>query len=176
VTIYRFVERERTDYPVTTLCRTLGVSPSGFWAWRTRPPSARSLEDARLTTRITEIHERSRGTYGVPRVHAELRFEDDARIGRKRVARLMREAGLEGVHRRRTTRTTIADRDAAPAPDLVNRVFSATGPDELWVADITYVPTWQGFLYVAVVIVSRVKILGHFRAWIGVARDAPGRP
>ena len=167
--MYRFVERERTDYPVTTLCRTLGVSPSGFWAWRTRPPSARSLEDARLTTRITEIHERSRGTYGVPRVHAELRFEDDARIGRKRVARLMREAGLEGVHRRRTTRTTIADRDAAPAPDLVNRVFSATGPDELWVADITYVPTWQGFLYVAVVIdawsrrVVGWSMAGHLR-------------
>jgi putative transposase len=134
------------------MCRVLGVSPSGYWAWTSRPPSARAQEDERLTARISEIHVRSRGTYGVPRVHAELRFEDDAKVGRKRVARLMRAAGLEGVHRRRTTRTTIADRDAAPAPDLVNRTFTATGPDRLWVADITYVPTWQGFLYVAVVV------------------------
>lgn len=152
MTIHRFVERERTAHPVTTLCRTLGVSPSGFWAWRSRPPSARAVEDARLTTRITAIHERSRGTYGVPRVHAELAFEDNVHVGRKRVARLTRTAGLEGVHRPRTTRTTIADRDAAPAPDLVNRAFGVSCPDALWVADITYLPTWQGFLYVAVVI------------------------
>lgn len=166
---YRFVERERTVFPVTALCRVLGVSPSGYWAWTSRPPSARAQADARLTARIAEIHERSRGTYGVPRVHAELRFEDDAKVGRKRVARLMREAGLAGVHRRRTTRTTIADRDAAPAPDLVNRAFTATGPDRLWVADITYVPTWQGFLYVAVVIdafsrrVVGWSMAGHLR-------------
>ena len=169
MTVYRFVERERTTFPVITMCRVLGVSPSGYWAWSSRPPSARAIEDARLTARIAEIHARSRGTYGVPRVHAELRYEDNAHIGRKRVARLMRAAELEGVHRRRTTRTTVADRDAAPAPDLVNRAFTAPGPDRLWVADITYVPTWQGFLYVAVVVdafsrrVVGWSMAGHLR-------------
>lgn len=137
---------------MTTLCRLLGVSPSGYWAWSSRPPSQRSLRDAELGARILAIHERSRGTYGVPRVHAELRLDHAIGCGRKRVARLMRTLGLEGVHRRRTTRTTIRDRDMAPAPDLVERVFSASGPDRLWVADITYLPTWQGFLYLAVVL------------------------
>ena len=149
--VYRFVERERTSFPVTTMCRTLGVSPSGYWAWAKRPPSARALADAGLTATIRDIHKDSRGTYGVPRIHAELRFTG-TRCARKRVARLMRQAGLEGVHRRRFVRTTVQDRDAAPAPDLVNRVFSATCPDQLWVADITYLPTWQGFLYLAAVV------------------------
>ncbi len=134
------------------MCRLLGVSPSGYWAWSSRPPSQRVLRDAELGTRILAIHERSRGTYGVPRVHAELRLDHAIGCGRKRVARLMRMLGLEGVHRRRSTRTTIRDRDTAPAPDLVERVFSASGPDRLWVADITYLPTWQGFLYLAVVL------------------------
>jgi len=150
--VFRFVEQERATFPVTTMCRVLGVSPSGYWAWSIRPPSGRARSDAALGARIGEIHARSRGTYGVPRVHAELRHEDDLRVGRKRIARLMRLLGLEGVHRRRTTRTTIRDRDTAPAPDLVERSFSAPGPDRLWVADITYLPTWQGFLYLAVVL------------------------
>jgi putative transposase len=132
---------------VTTMCRVLGVSPSGYWAWSHRPPSARAQADAALTTRISQIHERSRGTYGAPRVQAELRFEDDLRVGRKRVARLMRAANLEGV-----VRTTVRDETKAPAPDLVRRSFSATAPDRLWVADITYLPTWQGFLYLAAVV------------------------
>jgi putative transposase len=151
VIVYRFVEREKTVFPVTRMCRVLGVSPSGFWAWSKRPPSARARSDAALTTTIRAIHKDSRGVYGMPRVHAELQF-GGTRCSRKRVARLMRAAGLEGVHRRRFTRTTVRDLDAAPAPDLVNRTFSATRPNRLWVADITYLPTWQGFLYLAAVI------------------------
>ncbi len=168
MTAYRFVERERASFPVITMCRVLGVSPSGYWAWSKRPPSERSRHDAALTGEIRRIHERSRGTNGVPRVHAELRYEG-TRCGRKRVARLMAAAGLEGVHRRRAARTTIRDRDAAPAPDLVNRSFTAPAPDRLWVADITYVPTWAGFLYVAVVVdaFSRTVVgwamAGHLR-------------
>ena len=186
MTVYRFVERERATYPVTTMCRVLEVSPSSYWAWSTRPPSGRARSDSELTTDIRRIHERSRGTYGVPRVHAELR-DEGTRCGRKRVARLMRAAGLEGVHRRRAVRTTVADRDAAPAPDLVNRAFAATCPNRLWVADITYVPTWQGFLYVAVVIdtFSRAVVgwsmAGHLRTELildaldmAIARRRPG--
>ena len=149
--VYRFVEREKALFPVTCMCRVLGVSPSGFWAWLKRPPSARACSDATLTATIAQIHADSRATYGMPRVHAELRFSG-TRCSRERVARLMRSAGLEGVHRRRFVRTTISDRDAAPAPDLVNRSFRAVGPNELWVADITYLPTWQGFLYLAAVV------------------------
>lgn len=168
MTVYRFVEREKTSHHVTTMCRVLGVSPSGYWAWTKRPPSARSLADAELTATIRAIHEDSRGTYGIPRVHAELRF-GGIRCSRKRVARLMRAAGLEGVHRRRFVRTTVRDRDAAPAPDLVNRDFRADRPDRLWVADITYLPTWQGFLYLAAVVdvFSRAVVgwamAGHLR-------------
>jgi putative transposase len=166
--VFRFVEQERATFPVTAMCRVLGVSPSGFWAWSTRLPSERARSDAGLTVEIRRIHERSRGTYGVPRVHAELAY-DGTRCSRKRVARLMRIAGIEGVHRRRAARTTVRDRDAAPAPDLVNRTFSASCPNALWVADITYVPTWAGFLYVAVVVdaFSRAVVgwsmAGHLR-------------
>jgi len=168
VTVFRFVERERAGYPVATMCRVLGVSPSGYWAWSKRPSSARARADAELTETIRTIHVDSRGTYGMPRVHAELR-DNGTRCSRKRVARLMRAAGLEGVHRRRSVRTTVSDRDTAPAPDLVERHFSASRPNALWVADITYVPTWQGFLYVAVVLdvfsrrVVGWSMAGHLR-------------
>ncbi len=166
--MYRFVEGEKATFPVVTMCRVLGVSPSGFWAWSKRPPSERARADAALTAEIGRIHGRSRGTYGVPRVHAELAYEG-TRCSRKRVARLMRLAGLEGVHRRRAIRTSVRDRDAAPAPDLVNRTFSASAPDRLWVADFTYVPTWAGFLYVAVVVDAFSRLVvgwsmaGHLR-------------
>lgn len=104
-----------------------------------------------LTKRIRQIHNGSRGTYGSPRVHAAL-LADGIRVGKKRVARLMKEAGLRGVSRRKTPTTTRREPVACPAPDLVDRDFSAEKPDELWVADITYVPTWAGFLYLAVVL------------------------
>ena len=138
-------------YPVQTMCRVLEVSRSGYYAWRRREPSARAQSDATLTARIREVHEDSRKTYGSPRIHAELQ-EEGQRVGRKRVARLMRGARLEGASRRRFVKTTQRAEDARPAPDLVDRDFSVSGPDQLWVADITYVPTWAGFLYLAVVL------------------------
>ncbi len=141
----------RAEFAVKRMCQQLGVSPSGYYAWRGREPSARECADEALENRIAEIHGQSRGTYGVPRIHAEL-AADGVRVGRKRVSRLMRRAGLEGVSRRRRAWTTKRDRGARPAPDLVEREFDAPGPDQLWVADITYVPTWAGFLYLSVVI------------------------
>ena len=134
------------------MCRVLGVSPSGYYAWLKREPSERSVANAELLEKIREIHEWSDGTYGSPRIHEELRKAQGIGVGMKRVARLMVEAGLEGVSRRRGTRTTQRGKDARPAPDLVDRDFGATGPDQLWVADITYIPTWAGFLYLAVVL------------------------
>lgn len=133
------------------MCRLLGVSTSGYYAWRNRPLSERARADILLTARIRAIHERSRGTYGVPRIHAEL-AADGVGVGRNRIARLMSKAGLEGISRRRKTRTTRRQPDARPAPDLIERDFTVSAPDRLWVADITYVPTWAGFLYLAVVI------------------------
>ena len=138
-------------HPIATQCRVLGVSASGYYAWTVRPASARATADAALMEQIRGIHTRSRGTYGERRVHAELAALA-VHVGRKRVARLMRALGLAGVSRRKGTRTTIRDREARPAPDLVDRDFTAAGPDRLWVADITYVPTWAGFLYLAVVL------------------------
>jgi len=137
-------------HPVTKLCRALEVSPSGFYAWRQREPSPRAKADAQLTLRIHAVHAQSRATYGVPRVHAVL-AADGIRVGKKRVARLMKAAGLEGVCRRKKYRST-RDKHARPAPDLVDRNFIATAPNQLWVADITYVPTWAGFLYLAIVL------------------------
>ena len=138
-------------YPVRAICRAFGVSPSGFYAWHGREPSARALEDARLTERIRHYHARSRGAYGAPNIHADLR-EEGIRVGQKRVARLMRAEGLRGVCRRKWVTTTVRDPEARPAPDLVERRFVADRPDKLWVADITYIPTCAGFLYLAVVL------------------------
>jgi putative transposase len=138
-------------YSIATMCRVLEVSTSGYYAWCQRPPSRRARKDAELSLRMRAIHERSRGTYGVPRIHAELAAAG-IQVGRKRVARLMRAAGLAGVSRRKWKTTTVRDCDARPAPDLVDRNFVAPGPNRLWVADITYIPTWAGFLYLAVVL------------------------
>lgn len=138
-------------FPISTMCRTLGVSRAGFYAWRDRAPSARSIADAELTTRIKAIHQASRQTYGAPRIQAEL-VDEGIQVGRKRVERLMKAVGLQGVSRRKATRTTFRDDRVRPACDLVDRNFHADGPDQLWVADITYIPTWSGFLYLAVVL------------------------
>jgi putative transposase len=138
-------------YRVATMCRVLEVSTSGYYAWQKRPPSARAQADAGLLERIRAIHAKSRGTYGAPRVQAELKAEG-THVGPKRVARLMRTAGLAGASRRKGCWTTRRDPDARPAPDLVDRDFTAEAPDRLWVADVTYVPTWAGFLYLAVVL------------------------
>jgi putative transposase len=150
--VFRFVEQEKASYPVEVTCRMLGVSPSGFYAWRRRPPSPRAVANAALTEKIRGIHQGSRGTYGAPRVQFELLEDHGISCSEKRVARLMRIAGLLGVHRRRSVRTTLADLAVAPHPDLVERNFKPTAADLLWVADITYIPTWAGFLYLAVVV------------------------
>ncbi len=142
----------QAQFPIRTMARVLRVSAPGFYAWRQRQPSARALEDERLARRIRTVHLASWDTYGAPRVHAELRAEGLA-VARKRVARLMRMAGLRGVSRRRgRVATTRRDLAHQPAADLVRRNFAAQGPDRLWVADITYVPTAAGFLFLAVVL------------------------
>lgn len=142
----------QADFPVRTMCRVLGVSVSGFYAWRERTPSQRSITNAVMTERIRQIHKDSYESYGMPRVRAEL-IEQGVCISRQRVARLMRLAHIRGISRRRGfTVTTRRDKRNSPANDLVKRQFRASGPNQLWVADMTYVPTWTGFLYLAVVI------------------------
>jgi transposase InsO family protein len=137
------------SHPVAMLCRVLDVSSSGYWAWRKREPSTRARANAALTERIVTIHTASRQTYGAPRVHAEL-AAGGTRCGRKWVARLMQRAGIVGCHRRHVV-TTVREPSAPPAPDHMERQFVADEPNTRWTADITYVPTWSGFLYLAVV-------------------------
>jgi putative transposase len=159
---FQLIDRERAHHAVSLLCSVLNVTRQGFWAWKRRPPSRRRQDDERLKRQIEEAWQASDETYGVPRVHAELRLAGGVRIGRKRVARLMRELGIHGVSRRRgRVRTTAPDKRQSPAPDLVNRRFEASRPDETWVADITYVPTHEGWLFLAAVmdLYSR-KIVG----------------
>jgi len=142
------------------MCRVLGVSTSGYYAWQSREQSQRAREDEALSERIADIHRESRQTYGAPRIHAELQ-ETGQRVGRKRVARLMCASSLIGVSRRKSFHTTRRDSAARPAPDLVDRKFTASGPNQLWVADMTYIPTLAGFLYLAVVLdVWSRKIVG----------------
>jgi putative transposase len=145
------VEREKANHSIVLLCRVLHVSCSGFYAWRKRAPSDRAREDAVLIEQISMIHEQSRQTYGAPRIHAEL-AANGTRCGQKRVARLMRAAEIVGCHRRRQVNTTTREPAAEPAPDLLERQFVANAPNTKWTADITYVPTWAGFLYLAVVL------------------------
>ncbi len=160
----------RADHRVATMCRVLEVSPSGYYAWRKRAPPQQARRDAELMVKIRRLHERSHGTYGAPRILQDLREEAHERVAQKRVARLMREAGLQGVHRRRFMTTTERDERRRLAPDRVDRRFTAQRPDELYVADITYVPTWAGFLFLAVVIdVFSRRVVGwamasHMRA------------
>lgn len=160
----------RARFPVSAMARVLGVSRAGYYAWTGRRPSARAEADAALLRRIRTVHATSRETYGAPRVHAELQAGGE-RHGRKRIARLMREAGLVGAsHRRGGPVTTRRDRETRPAPDLVERDFAAEAPNRLWVADITYVPTATGFLYLAVVLDAFSRrivgwaMAGHLRA------------
>jgi putative transposase len=151
VSAYRLIDAEKANYPISLLCRVLGVSRSGYYDWKDRPPSKRNRDNAALTEKIREVHDRSRRTYGYPRVHAELRALG-VRCSRKRVARLMRKAGLQGCLRGRKKRTTRRDEYALPAADLVKRNFYAIAPDKLWTADITYVGTQEGFVYLAFIL------------------------
>lgn len=149
--LFGFVKANQARFSVALMCWLLKVSKSGFYAWEDRPLSARARADIALTALIHGIHRRSRGVYGAPSIHAELADDHGIHVGRKRVARLMRAVDLCGAPLR-FVRTTIADPTAERAVDLVEWQFAATGPDRLWVADITYIPTWSGFLYLAVVL------------------------
>jgi putative transposase len=144
------VKANQASYPVSRMCRLLDVSTSGYYEWRKRPPSKRSREDEVLIEKIRHYHRISDGTYGAPRILEDLQ-EEGVNVGQKRVARLMRAAGLQGVTRRKVIWTTIRKPGAQPAPDLVQRNFNVDGPNQLWVADIPYISTWAGFLYLAVV-------------------------
>jgi len=147
VTVFGFIAAKRAEHSVKTMCRVLEVSRSGYHAWARREPSPRALEDERLSERIREIHRENRKVYGSPRIHAELRMADGVRVGRKRVERLMRQAGITGMVRRKRGRTTISVPGVRVCEDLVDRTFLAAAPDRLWVADITYLRTWEGWLY-----------------------------
>lgn len=149
---YRLIDEEKPHHAVSRLARVLGVPRSGYHAYRRRKPSARSLADAALAERIEAIHEATDGVYGAPRIHAELAKAHGIFVGRERVARLMRQLGIEGVAARRRPNGRRSGAETPAAPDLVRRDFTATAPDQLWVADITYVPTWEGWLFLAVVI------------------------
>jgi putative transposase len=145
------VKAHQAVYRVATQCRVLGVSTSGYYAWLKREPSRRCVANAELLKEVVKVHEWSDGTYGAIRVTEELK-DRGRRLGVNRVARLMRVARLQGVSRRKGTTTTVRGKETRPAPDLVERDFTAAGPNRLWVADITYIPTWAGFLYLAVVL------------------------
>jgi putative transposase len=150
---FRLIEAERAQHPVSRLCQVLGVTRAGYYAWKSRAPSRRALADGELRSVIARVFADSRETYGAPRIQAELAEEHDLRVSRKRIARLMRELRIVGVSRRRKgPRTTVRAREAPAAADLVRRDFRATRPDRLWVADITYVPTWEGYVFLACVI------------------------
>jgi putative transposase len=149
---FRLIDEAKPHHPVSRLARVLGVSRSGYWAWKGRRPSARALTDAALGERIEAIHEATKGIYGAPRIQVELAEAHAIHVGRKRVARLMRDLGIEGVAAERRPRSRPSGMEAPAAPDRVKRIFTATAPNQLWVADITYVPTWEGWLFLAVVI------------------------
>ena len=134
------------------MCRLLGVSASGYYAWTRRPLCPRKKEDASLRELIIAIHQRSRGNYGAPRIWDELRYDHDVRCSGKRVWRLMRQLGIKGTHRRRYRKTTARDASLPVAPDLMNRDFTASRPDEKYVGDITYIRTWEGWLYLAIIL------------------------
>jgi putative transposase len=151
VRVFGFIAAEKARHSVKAMCRVLGVSRAGFYAWSGREPSVRAREDERLTRRIREIHKVNRGVYGAPRIHAELRLADGVRVGRKRVERLMRAARISGLQPRKKGRTTVRVPGVRVCEDLLDRSFFSGAPNRLWVADITYLRTWEGWLYLAAV-------------------------
>jgi hypothetical protein len=150
--IFTFIDRACSDLPVAVCCRVMKVSTSGFYAWLAQPCSDRDHADAVLTSTIVDIHRMSRRSYGSPRVHAELRLGLGTFCSRKRVERLMRQAGVAGIHRRRRAGCTRRDLDAQPSDDLVARQFDPVEADRLWVMDVTEHPTSEGKVYLAVVL------------------------
>jgi len=152
VSIYRLIEEEKAQgFPVSVACELLGVSRSGYHDWETRAPSDRALTDAWLTERIREIHKANRKVYGARRIHAELRMAEGIKVGKKRVARLMRQAGISGLMLKKRGKTTIRVPGVRVADDLVERRFKPEAPNVLWFTDITYLKTWEGWLYLAAV-------------------------
>jgi putative transposase len=149
--MFSFIAAEKANYPVALMCRCLGVNRTSFHDWERRAPSDRALQDAWLTEKIKQIHASKRGVYGAPRIHAELRMAHGIRVGRKRVERLMRAAGISGLVPRKRGRTTIRVPGVRVADDLVERQFRPAAPNVLWLADITYLRTWEGWLYLAAV-------------------------
>jgi transposase InsO family protein len=148
---FSFIDAEKAQWPVRAMCRALHVSPAGYYAWNGRPESMRTREDRRLGVLIREAHERSRRTYGSPRVHAEI-LAQGLRVSRKRVIRVMHEHGLRGRVRRAFVRTTDSEHDQPVAPNLLDRDFTANQPNERWVGDVTYLRTPEGWVYLAVVL------------------------
>lgn len=148
---FSFIQTEKANHAVRAMCRVLKVSPSGYYAWCKREPSARARQDELLAVHIRAVHKQSRGTYGSPRIHATMRREGH-RLGRKRVARLMREHGIAALPQKRFRRTTQSDHDYPVAPNVLDRVFTVSEPNRAWATDITYVWTWEGWLYLAVVL------------------------
>lgn len=149
MSVFGFIAAKKAEHSIKIMCRVLEVSRSGFHAWVAREPSARAVADEALSERIAQIHTESRKTYGSPRVHAELHLEDGVCVGRKRVERLMRVAELSGQVKRRRGKTTIRVQGVRTAPDLVERDFNPITINRLWAADITYIRTWEGWLYLA---------------------------
>jgi putative transposase len=147
---FRVIEAEKAHHPVSRIASTLGVTRAGYHAWKRRGPSLRACEDARLKELLEKAFAASHETYGAPRLQVDL-AEQGVHVGRKRVARLMRELGIVGVSRRGRRRVLRSAAETAAAPDLVRRRFTATARDELWVADITYIPTWEGWLFLAAI-------------------------
>ena len=148
---YQFIQQHKQEFPVVVMCRVLDVSESGFYAWRKRPTCRRQREDAQLTEEIRQVFRSHRERYGSPRIHAEL-AEQGVKCSRKRIARLMREAGISAKRKRRRMVTTRRDASHPVAPNLLNRDFTATEPNKKWATDITYIPTAQGWLYLAVIL------------------------
>ena len=148
---FRFITTEKASHSITIMCRVLEVSRSGYHAWTRRPPGPRAVEDARLTARIRVLHKKRREVYGSPRIWSDLVVDDGERIGRKRVERLMRQAGLSGLIAKKWKATTVRVPGVRVADDLVDRNFATGAPNRCWVADITYLRTWQGWLYLVAV-------------------------
>jgi putative transposase len=169
---YKFVEQHKQEFPIVVMCCVLGVSESGFYAWRKRSTCQRQREDAQITQEIEQVFVCHQGRYGSPRIHKEL--HDQGRgISRKRVARLMREAEMSARRKRRRVLTTRSDASHPVAPNVLNREFHAKAPNKKWVTDITYIPTAQGWLYLAVILdlYSRMvvgwRVLGQLRREAG---------
>ena len=159
----RYIDEHRDRFGVEPICRALQVAPSSYYAARQRPPSQRAVRDAELTGKIRTVFDTNFQVYGVRKLWRQL-CRDGELVGRDRVARLMRALGIAGVVRGTTRRTTIADPAAVRAPDLVNRQFTATRPNQLWVSDFTHVASWSGPVYVAFIIDVFSRLIVGWRA------------